>query len=114
MIKLLNKVRQVANSKDPKFATTLSTYLTHDNFQLFYQKGQLLVGLNGQSSERNVGPYDLTVQGTKYAPGETLLEILSCQSVNAGSGEVVVTMKKGAPVVFYPKVSLTGSGICEL
>jgi len=114
LIKTLNKVRSIAISKDPKFATTLSTYLHHDEFQIFYQKGQLLVGLNGQSKQRDVSPYDLTIQGTKYTAGELLIEVLSCQSVTAGAGEVVVNMREGAPVVLLPRTALTGSGVCNL
>jgi len=114
LIKTLNKVRRVAISKDSKFVTTLSSYLYHDDFQIFYQKGQLLVGLNGQSKQRNVSPYDLTVQGTTYVAGDVLVEVLSCQSVTAGSGQVVVNMKDGAPVVLLPKTVLSGSGICNL
>jgi alpha-amylase len=114
LIRALNKLRQIAISNDPKFAVTLSQYLYHDDFQIFYQKGQLLVGLSGQSKIRNVSAYDITIQGTTYKPGEVLLEALSCQSLTVGAGPVVVNMKDGAPVVLFPKSALTGSGICNL
>ena len=114
LITTLNKLRQLAISKDSTFATTVSKYLYHDDYQLFYQKGQLLVGLNGQSKSRNISPYEITIEGSPYTAGQALTEILSCQSVTAASGQVVVTMKDGAPVVFYPTSALKGSGICNL
>ena len=114
LIKTLNKVRQTAISQDPKFLTTLSNYLYQDDYQLFYQKGQLLVGLNGQTQSRNVAAYDITIQGTSYPVSTPLVEVLSCQNVVAGTGEVTVHMQNGAPVVFLPVSALMGSGICSL
>ena len=72
----------------------------------------MVVGLNGQSTQRNVAPYTITIQGTPYTSGETLMEIITCTTLTAGAGSIQVTMKNGAPVVFYPASSLTGSGIC--
>jgi Alpha-amylase, domain C len=72
------------------------------------------VGLNGQSSKRNVPPYKVTVQGAKYAKGTRLVEVLSCEGTVAGQGEVTVTMSGGRPVVYFPKMMLDGSGICGL
>lgn len=72
----------------------------------------MLVGLNGQSTGRNVAPYTITIQGTPYTSGETLMEILTCTTFTAGGGSIDVMMKNGAPVVLYPTSSLTGSGIC--
>jgi alpha-amylase len=114
LIKLLNKLRQVAISKDPKFITTHSSYIYHDDYQLFYQKRKLLVGLNGQGKDRGIAPYDLTLHGTPYTAGETLVDVIACESTIAGNGQVVVRMKDGAPVVLYPKSLLAGSGICRL
>lgn len=111
---MLNKLRQTAISKDSKYVTTQSTYLYHDDYQLFYRKGSVLVGLSGQGAERNIAPYDLTIPGTKYTTGDVLVEILTCERVTAGAGQVVVTMKNGAPVVLYPMAMLAGSGICGL
>ena len=114
LLKDLNKLRQVAISQDPRFIITHSSYIYHDDYQLFYQKRKLLVGLNGQGKDRNIAPYDFIVHGTPYTAGETLLEVISCQDVTAGNGQVVVKMKDGAPVVLYPKMLLAGSGICRL
>lgn len=114
LIKNLNKLRQIAISQDQKFITTHSSYIYHDDYQLFYQKRKLLVGLNGQGTGRGIAPYDLTLHGTPYMPGETLIDVISCKNVVAGNGQVVVTMKDGAPVVLYPKSLLAGSQICRL
>jgi alpha-amylase len=114
LIKTLNKLRQLAISKDPKFITTQSKYLYNDDYQLYYQKGSLLVGLNGQGAQRKVAPYDQTIQGTTYTAGEVLIEVISCGSINAGSGQITVNIKDGAPIALYPKTSLVGSGICGL
>lgn len=114
LIKTLNKLRQNAISNDPKYVTTLATYLYHDDYQLFYQKGLVLVGLSGQGAERKIAPYEMIIQGTRYSPGEGLIEILSCSDIIAGSGQVAVIMKDGAPVVVYPKALLVESGICGL
>jgi alpha-amylase len=114
LIKTLNKLRQVAISKDQTFVTTLATYLYHDDYQLFYQKGSIFVGLSGQGANRNIAPYEMIIQGTKYTPGQALIEILSCSGIIAGSGKVMVIMKNGEPVVVCPREWLLGSGICGL
>ena len=113
LIQSLNKLRNTAISKDRKYTTTLATYLYHDDAQLFYQKGSLLVGLNGNGAERKIAPYVMPIHGTKYRGGEALIEVMGCKSTTAGSrGQVLATMENGAPVVFYPKAKLIGSGIC--
>lgn len=114
LIKTLNTLRQLAIFQDPKFIITHSSYIYHDDYQLFYLRRKLLVGLNGQGKDRNIAPYDLTVHGTPYTVGETLTDVISCEDVIAGNGQVVVRMKDGAPVVLYPKMLLAGSGICHL
>ena len=114
IIQKLNKLRQIAISKDSKYLTTLSRYLYHDDYQLFYQKGLILVGLNGQGTDRKIPPYHQTIHGTPYSHGEMLVEILSCRSTIAGAGQVVVTMQNGVPIVLYPKVLLVGSGVCGI
>lgn len=114
LIKTLNNLRLTAISQDPKFIMKQSVFLYHDDYQLFYQKGQVLVGLSGQSSERKILPYFQIVRGTTYSPGEPLIEILTCGSAIAGPGQVVVTMRNGAPVVLYPRERLAGTGICGL
>jgi hypothetical protein len=114
MIKTLNRLRQLAISQDPKFIVTLSKHLYHDDYQLFYRKGRLLVGLSGQGSLREVPPYELIVQGTRFPSGQELIDVLTCESIITGHGELKVTMKNGMPVVFYPKRLLVKSGICGL
>jgi len=114
MITKFNKLRHLAISKDKNYVTTLATYLYHDDYQLFYKKGSVLVGLNGQGAERNIADYEMRIQGTKYQVGESLIEVLTCEGLVSGKGEVVVRMKNGAPVVVYPKRLLRGSGICGL
>jgi alpha-amylase len=112
--KKLNAVRQVAMSTDEKFAKSESVLLYHDDYQMFYRKRDLLVGLNGQGTGRKIARYDLRVRGTKYSAGEVLVEVLSCERVVSGRGEVVVRMKNGDPVVLYPVALLKGTGICGL
>ena len=112
LIKTLNKLRSTEISKNPKYVTTRATYLYNDSYQLFYQKGNILVGLNGQGEQRNIPPYELTVQKTTYSAADALIEILSCANVTPGAGGVTVTMQNGAPVVLYPKSKLIGTGIC--
>lgn len=114
LLKTLNKLRQIAISNDPKYVTTLARYLYHDDYQLFYQKGSMLVGLSGQGTDRNIAPYEMVISGIKYRPGEALIEVLTCSGIIAGSRQVAVIMKKGVPVVLYPKALLEGSGICGL
>ena len=112
LLTTLNKLRFLAIKQSSTWVTTPASYLYNDDYQLFYQKGSMLVGLNGQSTGRNVAPYTITIQGTPYTSGETLMEILTCTTFTAGAGSIDVMMKNGAPVVLYPASSLTGSGIC--
>jgi alpha-amylase len=115
LIKTLNKIRSLAILADRKYVTTLAKYLYHDDVQLFYQKGSILVGLNGNGAERKIAPYVMLIHGTTYADGEPLIEVLGCESTTAkAASQVMARMKNGAPVVFYPKKHLVGSGICGM
>ena len=111
---MLNKLRHVAMSKEPRYIITESTYTYHDENLIFYQKGSMLVGLNGHGTESNVEPYKKTIKFKHYATGDALVEVLSCADIVAGPGQVVVNIKDGAPIVLYPGTLLAGSGICGL
>ena len=101
-------------SKEPRYITTESTYLFHDENLIFYQKGSVLVGLNGHGAQSAVEPYEKTIKTRSYASGEALVEVLSCDNIVAGSRQVKIVIKGGASVVLYPRASLVGSGICNL
>jgi hypothetical protein len=114
IFKTLNKLRSIAISQDRGYTTTLAKYLYYDDVQLFYQKGAILVGLNGNGAERKISPYVMPIRGTGYTDGEALIEVVGCGTTIAGRGQVMAMMKNGAPVVYYPKRHLVGSGICGL
>lgn len=109
---MLNKLRQVAMSKEPRYITTESRYTYHDENLIFYQKGSMLVGLNGHGKDSNVEPYKKAITAKCYASGDQLVEVLSCTNVVAGRGQVVVNIKDGASIILYRKALLAGSGIC--
>jgi len=72
------------------------------------------VGLNGQGQGRSIASYEMRIRGTAYPFGTELMEVLACEKVVAGREEVIVLMKNGDPVVFYPLILLKGTGICGL
>ena len=101
-------------SKEPRYIITESTYTYHDENLIFYQKGSMLVGLNGHGTESNIEPYEKTIKLKHHTTGDALVEVLSCADVVVRLGQVVVNIKDGAPIVLYPGRLLAGSGICGL
>ena len=111
-IRTLNKLRQIAISKYSTFITTPAIYLHGSSEYLFYQKGSILIGLNGRGEKSTAKVDSLALRIKRYSLPEVLIEVLSCAEVIVGMEQVSITMTDGSPVVYYPKLSLVDTGIC--
>ncbi|KAI5241351.1 alpha-amylase [Aureobasidium subglaciale] len=64
---------------------------------------------NGAGSE----DYTLSVTNTGYTNGMTVVDVLSCEVLSAGTdGTLAVPMSQGLPKIYYPVELLDCSGIC--
>ena len=80
-------------SNDPKFITTLTKYVYHGDNYTFYQKGSLLVGLNGAGTCQYVE--HLAIHASAYLPFQPLTEILSCATIIVERGKLNLNMRRG-------------------
>jgi alpha-amylase len=75
------------------------------------RKGSMTVlitnaGSNGKSATLNLDGYSARTD---------VVDVVGCTTLTSSrTGILSVTVAKGMPMVFYPKSSLSGSGICKL
>ena len=114
-IALLNAIRSHAIS-------TGTNYSTYKNFVSYSDDNTIAMrkGFNGSQTITvlsNLGAegvrYTLNLTGSGFAPGEKLMELLSCSTATVdASGDVALPMQSGLPRVLYPSSLLPGSGLC--
>ncbi|CAK7202232.1 hypothetical protein SEUCBS139899_004954 [Sporothrix eucalyptigena] len=84
----------------------------------FYQDSTTIAMMKGGAVTvlSNLGAsgssYTLTLSGTGYASGTSLIELYTCATVTVGSSGVPVPMASGLPRVLVPSSWITGSGLC--
>ncbi|KAK3329217.1 alpha-amylase-like protein [Apodospora peruviana] len=111
----LNKLRNTAIAMSSEYATTISDTLFVDVNHLCLRKGpqgsQIVFCINNRSSK---GPtYELNIGGG-FAPGDSVVEVLSCTTVTASDqGDIAIFMDKGEPKVFFLAEALKSTGLCQ-
>ncbi|KAK4928504.1 hypothetical protein LTR49_004911 [Elasticomyces elasticus] len=110
LIAKLNKARKHASSDD-------SSYLIYENYPIYtdtttiaMRKGKMVTVLSNKGADG--AAYTQSIPAG-YASGSGLTELLSCNTVTAGSdGSISVPMANGQPRIYYPTAALSGSGLC--
>ncbi|RAL04052.1 alpha-amylase [Aspergillus ibericus CBS 121593] len=111
-----NKIRTHAISQD-------SGYLTYKNYPIYQDTSTIAMrkGYNGTQTITvlsNLGAsgssYTLSLPGTGYTAGQSLIEVYTCTSLTvASNGSVPVPMKSGLPRILYPQDKLNGTSFCS-
>ncbi|MCJ1354418.1 MAG: hypothetical protein MMC33_004406 [Icmadophila ericetorum] len=114
-ISILTKMRKSVISATPTYTTSLTKMLYNDTNYLAMLKGvtgnQVLTVLTnvGAGGANNT----INVSGTGYTTGESLTDVISCETTAANTnGDLAIPISGGMPRVFYPTSKLGGSGLC--
>ncbi|KAF4153940.1 hypothetical protein CNMCM6069_000132 [Aspergillus lentulus] len=111
-----NKIRKLAISKDSGYITAKNNPFYYDSNTLVMRKGsvagsQVITVLSNKGSSGS--SYTLSLSGTGYSAGATLVEMYTCTTLTVdSSGNIAVPMASGLPRVLVPSSWLSGSGLC--
>ncbi|GFF63758.1 acid alpha-amylase [Aspergillus lentulus] len=111
-----NKIRKLAISKDSGYITSKNNPFYYDSNTLAMRKGsvagsQVITVLSNKGSSGS--SYTLSLSGTGYAAGATLVEMYTCTTLTVdSSGNIAVPMASGLPRVLVPSSWVSGSGLC--
>ncbi|KAF4162640.1 hypothetical protein CNMCM6936_001776 [Aspergillus lentulus] len=111
-----NKIRKLAISKDSGYITAKNNPFYYDSNTLAMRKGsvagsQVITVLSNKGSSGS--SYTLSLSGTGYSAGATLVEMYTCTTLTVdSSGNIAVPMASGLPRVLVPSSWLSGSGLC--
>lgn len=111
-----NKIRKLAISKDSAYITSKNNPFYYDSNTLAMRKGsvagsQVITVLSNKGSSGS--SYTLSLSGTGYSAGATLVEMYTCTTLTVdSSGNLAVPMVSGLPRVFVPSSWVSGSGLC--
>ncbi|RAH78901.1 alpha-amylase [Aspergillus japonicus CBS 114.51] len=114
LITKLNAIRKHAINLDSDYINSRTYPLYQGGSELAFWKGssgrQVIMLLSTQGS--NGSAYDLTLP-VSYGASAVVTEVLNCvnYTLNTNS-ELVVSMDKGEPRVFFPASMMPGSGLC--
>lgn len=114
-IATVNAIRNWAIFKDGGYATYKAEAIYSEANIIATRKGSggsqiisVFNNLGASSSSRSVA-----ITGTSYAAGTSLIDVLTCDTVNVdANGNLPLTISGGAPLVFYPTAAMSGSGLC--
>ena len=103
-IAMINQIRNRAIYKSPDYLTYMAYPIFSDTSTIAMRKGfdgNQIVGVFSNLGA-NGASYTLTLGNTGYSAGESVVEILTCTTVNAdGNGNIAVAMGGGLPKVRY-------------
>ncbi|KAF7165728.1 hypothetical protein CNMCM5623_009828 [Aspergillus felis] len=111
-----NKIRKLAISKDSAYVTSKNNPFYYDSNTLAMRKGstagaQVITVLSNKGSSGS--SYTLSLSGTGYSAGATLVEMYTCTTLTVdSSGNLAVPMASGLPRVLVPASWVSGSGLC--
>ncbi|GFF35710.1 acid alpha-amylase [Aspergillus udagawae] len=111
-----NKIRKLAISKDSGYVTSKNNPFYYDSNTLAMRKGstagaQVITVLSNKGSSGS--PYTLSLSGTGYSAGASLVEMYTCTTLTVdSSGKLAVPMTSGLPRVLVPSSWVSGSGLC--
>ncbi|EAW23731.1 putative alpha-amylase [Aspergillus fischeri NRRL 181] len=111
-----NKIRKLAISKDSAYITSKNNPFYYDSNTLAMRKGsvagsQVITVLSNKGSSGS--SYTLSLSGTGYSAGATLVEMYTCTTLTVdSSGNLAVPMASGLPRVLVPSSWVSGSGLC--
>ncbi|KAL3475633.1 family 13 alpha amylase in complex with acarbose [Aspergillus californicus] len=112
-----NQIRNYAAFLDEGWLGYMNYAIHTDSSTIAMRKGgdgnqTITILTNGGS---NAGDSTLSLSGTGFEAGASVLEVYSCTTLTvADDGSVSVPMSSGSPRVLYPAEKLEGSGICDL
>lgn len=117
-IAALNQVRNQAIYKSSTYLNYHAWVPYKDASTLVMRKGfdgnqiiSVLSKLGASAADKSL---TLSSSVTGFTANQVVYDILTCvSSTVSSSGSLSVTIKKGQPLVFYPKSQITGSGICS-
>ncbi|KAJ0419932.1 glycoside hydrolase superfamily [Aspergillus carlsbadensis] len=111
----LNALRQHVTALGTDYLDTPTVPLHRDDGAIGFKKGvegRHVVMLLSTQGSTQAKPYQIPLK-VAYNAGTEVVEVLGCSNYTVSNdGEMVVTMDKGEPRVFYPSELLGGSGLC--
>ncbi|CAK7228807.1 hypothetical protein SBRCBS47491_007032 [Sporothrix bragantina] len=105
-----NAIRALLVKQSSTWVTTVNKPFYQDSTTIAMNKGGAISVLSNLGASGS--SYTLTLSGTGYAQGTSLIELYTCTSVTVGSSGVAVSMAGGLPRVLVPASWVTGSGLC--
>ncbi|KAJ3885788.1 alpha-amylase [Lentinula edodes] len=110
-VQALNSARKQAISYNSSFLTTRASFISQSSIStLAISKPPLLTLLTNGGNSSNATWIIPSTAGL-YSPNETLVDVLSCDSVMMGSdGSLTVVATNGLPKVLMPEEALNSSG----
>ncbi|KAF7118914.1 hypothetical protein CNMCM5793_008550 [Aspergillus hiratsukae] len=111
-----NRIRKLAISKDTAYITSKNNPFYYDSNTLAMRKGsvagaQVVTVLSNKGSSGS--SYTLSLSGTGYSAGASLVEMYTCTTLTVdSSGNLAVPMASGLPRVLVPSSWVSGSGLC--
>lgn len=111
-----NQMRSLFIARDANWVTAANKPFYQDSNTIAMLKGsttgsQVLTVLSNLGADGST--YTLTLSGTGYAAGASLVELYTCATVTAdSSGNVPVPMASGLPRVLVPASWVVDSGLC--
>lgn len=115
-IATLNKIRAWAIAQDSSYLTYQAYPVYTDDNNIAMRKGYdgyQVIGVFTNTGSSGSPSVTLTTSMTGFTAGEAVVDVMSCTTFTAdSSGSLDVTLSGGLPTVFYPSVTLSGSGIC--
>ncbi|GFF42650.1 alpha-amylase A type-3 [Aspergillus udagawae] len=111
----LNRIRKHAYNLDNNYLDVQTYPVYQGSSELAFRKGvegrQTIMLLSTQgTNQKNSYPLHLPVS---YNPGVVAMDVLNCVNYTVdAAGELVITMDKGEPHVFFPANLMPGSGLC--
>ncbi|GES66595.1 alpha-amylase [Aspergillus terreus] len=112
-----NQIRSLAISKDAGYVQAKNNPFYSDSNTIAMRKGttagaQVITVLSNKGASGS--SYTLSLSGTGYSAGATLVETYTCTTVTVdSSGNLPVPMSSGLPRVFVPSSWVNGSALCN-
>ena len=116
LVASINQVRNQAIYVSPDYLSYMAYPIYTDTSTIAMRKGFNGSQIVSVFSNRGAlgASYTLTLGGTGYTAGQTVLEVLSCTTVKVDNqSNIAVAMSQGMPKIFYPLEPAIGSGICK-
>ncbi|KAL5341191.1 glycoside hydrolase superfamily [Aspergillus crustosus] len=115
LLRSLNAIRKHAYTLGRDYLDARTIPVFRGAGELAFRKGvegrHVIMVLSTQGSTQP-SAYEVTIP-VAYNAGTAVLEVLGCEEYTAaGNGELIVSMERGEPRVFFPVELMQGSGLC--